>query len=117
MKLADIIREVQNLDEIIQQRLLSFLQTSLEHSLQGNEPLLKEIAERKNEQGFSCPHCQNTNAVRFGKYTVKVGNKTVIRQRYKCKDCSKTFTDLTKTPLNRTRKLDKWIKFIPFNRY
>ncbi len=112
MKLVDIIREVQKLDDMSQQRLLSYLQNALEHTINGKEPLLAEIAERKSEKGFSCSHCHNTNAVRFGKYQTTVGTKTVIRQRYKCKDCSKTFTDLTNTPLNRTRKLDKWLKFI-----
>ncbi|CRK85102.1 insertion element protein [Neobacillus massiliamazoniensis] len=112
MKLADIILEVQNLDDMTQQRLFSYLQNALEVSIHSKEPLIKEIAERKNEKGFSCPHCQVNNEVRFGKYQTKVGSKSVTRQRYKCKNCSKTFTDLTNTPLNRTRKLDKWLKFI-----
>jgi transposase-like protein len=107
MKLAEIVKEVQKLDEMAQQRLLTFLQTSLAHSIHGKEPLLKEIAEGKNKKGFVCPHCQNKNVVRFGTYKTKVGSNVVVRQRYKCNDCSKTFIDLTNTPLNKTR-MEKW---------
>lgn len=112
MKLADIVREINNLDEMSQQRLLAYLQTSVGQSINAKDPIIKEIAKRKNEKGFVCPHCQSTNSVRFGKYTVKNGNKTVQKQRYNCKACSKTFTDLTNTPLFRTRKIDKWLKFV-----
>jgi transposase-like protein len=112
MKLTDIIREINNLDVMSQQRLLAHLQTSFGQSIHSEEPLIKEIAERKNERGFVCPHCQSTTAVRFGKYDVKNGAKTVQKQRYKCKECSRTFTDLTNTPLFRTRKIDKWLKFV-----
>jgi hypothetical protein len=43
---------------------------------------------------------------------VKIGLKEVERQRYRCKDCIKTFTDVTSTPLYRTHKPDKWLDFI-----
>ncbi len=50
--------------------------------------------------------------VRFGKYIVKIGTNDVERQRYRCIDCRKTFTDVTNTPLYRIPKPDKWIEFI-----
>lgn len=37
MKLTDIIREVQNLDDMTQQRLLSYLQNALEVSIHSKE--------------------------------------------------------------------------------
>lgn len=43
---------------------------------------------------------------------VKLGLKEVERQRYRCKDCRKNFTDITSTPLYRTHKPDKWLDFI-----
>lgn len=34
------------------------------------------------------------------------------RQRYRCKCCSKSFSDKTNTVLYRTRKGDEWIAFV-----
>lgn len=114
MELADIVREINNLNEMFQ--LLAYLQTSVGQSIKAKDPIIKEIAQRKNEKGFVCPHCQSTNSVRFGKNTVKNGTKTVQKQRYKCKECSKIFTDFTNTPSFRTRKIDKWLKFVECRR-
>ncbi|MET3682890.1 flagellar biosynthesis regulator FlaF [Alkalibacillus flavidus] len=36
------------------------------------------------------------------------------KQRYRCKACRKTFTDITNTALYRTRHLYRWMKFIEF---
>lgn len=58
----------------------------------------KEVSERKHKDGFTCSHCHSNNAVCFGKYNVKKGSRTLERQRYRCKDCGKTFTDVTNTP-------------------
>lgn len=43
---------------------------------------------------------------------MKLGLKEVERQRYRCKNCRKTFTDVTSTPFYRTHKPDKWLDFI-----
>ncbi|WP_422723622.1 IS1/IS1595 family N-terminal zinc-binding domain-containing protein [Heyndrickxia ginsengihumi] len=32
------------------------------------------------------------------------------RQRYRCKDCHKTFTDVTSTPLHHTHKPEKMVR-------
>jgi transposase-like protein len=112
MKLAQIVNEIQQLDEMSQQRLLAYLQTSIGSVIYGKGTITNEIKERKNEKGFVCPHCHSSQVIRFGKYTVKSSIKVIEKQRYKCKACFKTFTDLTNTPLNRIRKMDKWLKFI-----
>lgn len=111
MKLSEIIAEIQKLKPVEQHRLKEFFITSLT-SFSASEPVFQEINERKNKEGYTCTHCNSKQVVRFGKYKVKVGRKEVERQRYRCKDCKKTFTDVTNTPLYRTHKPDKWIKFI-----
>lgn len=50
--------------------------------------------------------------MRFGIYTTIIDGDEVNKQRYRCKFCAATFTDLTNTALYRTRRLNKWIKFI-----
>lgn len=66
--------------------------------------LTHEIRESKFKDGFYCPYCNNKHIVRYGKH------KGI--QRYKCRDCGKTFTEMSFTPLNKTHHIDKWIPFI-----
>lgn len=47
-----------------------------------------------------CPHCNHQSLCKWG---VASG-----LQRWKCRSCSKTFNILTKTPLARLRKKEKW---------
>lgn len=53
-----------------------------------------------------CPHCSCNHTVKYGK---SKGN-----QRYKCKVCKRTFSDLTNTPLYRTHHPEKWEAFIKY---
>lgn len=62
------------------------------------------MRETRFKDGFECPHCVSEHVVRF----CKVNG----RQRYRCKNCRKTFTDTTNTVLYRTRKGDEWITFV-----
>lgn len=48
-----------------------------------------------------CPHCGSERVVRNGSASGL--------QRYKCRDCSRTFNALTGTPLARLRQKSKWI--------
>lgn len=68
------------------------------------ETLLGQVKEEKQTATPSCPHCESLSVVRYGKYR--------DRQRYKCKDCTRTFNDFTNTPLHRTHYPEKWIKFL-----
>ena len=48
-----------------------------------------------------CPHCDSKTVVRNG---------TADRlQRFKCRDCAKTFNAIIGTPLARLRMKDKWV--------
>lgn len=111
MRAIDILKEIQKLNPAEKQRLRTFLIDALTApSSTGNA--LQEISERKNKNGYSCPHCNSHHVVRFGKYTTIVDGDEIKKQRYRCKACTATFTDLTNTALYRTRRLNKWIKFI-----
>ncbi|WP_413473706.1 IS1595 family transposase [Streptococcus parauberis] len=111
MALKDIIIEIQKLSTADQYRLKEFFAKSLA-SYTASEPVFKEVSERKHKDGFTCSHCNSNNAVRFGKYNVKMGTRTLERQRYRCKDCGKTFTDVTNTPLHGTHLPHKWLEFV-----
>ncbi len=51
-----------------------------------------------------CVHCGSMSVKRSGKYR--------SRQRYLCKDCNKTFNDMTNTPFSGSRYPEKWVKYI-----
>jgi len=48
-----------------------------------------------------CPHCAGRNIVSWGRSNALA--------RYRCKDCGRTFNALTKTPMARLRKKDRWL--------
>lgn len=63
-----------------------------------------EIITQREESVCECPHCSSPDFSRW------VFTKQGL-QRYKCKDCSRTFNPLNGSPLHRMRKGDKWIKY------
>ncbi|QNO13519.1 IS1595 family transposase [Alkalicella caledoniensis] len=66
--------------------------------------LLNSIRETRFAAGMACVHCGSTSIKRNGKYRG--------RQRYLCKDCDKTFNDLTNTPFSGSHYPSKWVKYI-----
>ena len=50
-----------------------------------------------------CPHCHGDQIKRHG----KMGSM----QRYRCKSCSKTFNDTTKTPMSGLHHKGKWFDY------
>jgi transposase-like protein len=64
----------------------------------------KEVANLiESNSDIKCGHCHSKN---FQKYGVRND-----LQRYKCKDCKKTFNNLTGTPLARLRKKGRWLNY------
>lgn len=63
-----------------------------------------EITESKFDAKHECPHCKSLDLYRHGFASGL--------QRYRCKQCGKTFNALTKTPLARLRHKDKWLNYL-----
>jgi transposase-like protein len=62
-------------------------------------------ALRWKDRPFQCPHCHSLEVGPWGIYHYRPGFK-----RYRCKDCGRTFNDLTKTLLSQSqRSLLYWI--------
>lgn len=85
-----------------QYRLKELFMNSL-MSLSVNEPVFQEVIERKNKDDYNCTHYGSKQVVRFRKYKMKLGLKELKGQRYRCKNCSKTFTDITYKKLSLLR--------------
>ena len=61
------------------------------------------IVESQNKQKKSCPHCGASSLIRWG--------KSHGLQRYRCKDCSKTFNSLTDTSLSKLHYKERWLTY------
>lgn len=111
MRATDILKAIQKLNPAEKHRLREYLIDALTAS-SSTGTVLEEISERKNKSGYHCTDCESEHIVRYGKYLTIVDGEEVQKQRYRCKACKTTFTDLTNTALYRTRRLNSWVKFV-----
>ncbi len=77
----------------------------LRKRLEGKENADEIIAliEHSRDDKPACPHCESTELYRWGKASEL--------QRYRCRQCARTFNALTGTPLARLRYKDKWFEY------
>ena len=61
------------------------------------------IRETRFKEGLGCVHCESVKVKRNGKYR--------DRQRNLCRDCGKSFNDLSNTPISGTRYLGKRARY------
>ena len=65
------------------------------------QPASTVLIEGRFACGATCPHCKSMHVIRNGHANGL--------QRYRCRECCKTFSALTGTPLNRLHKRGKWL--------
>lgn len=65
--------------------------------------MIGEVRETRFSKGLACIHCGSMSVKRNGKYR--------SRQRYLCKDCGKTFNDMTGSPLSGKKYPHKWVEY------
>jgi transposase-like protein len=99
--------DINNLTDEQKQQLIIALQASLKtvKTTTETDKLVEEVREVRFNKGFLCPHCGSKHVVRHGTYK---GGK----QRYLCRNCNSTFSDMTNTPLARTKFPEKWSLFV-----
>lgn len=64
---------------------------------------MEHIVESQNQEKKICPHCHSSSLSRWG--------KSHGLQRYRCKECSKTFNSLTATPLSKLHHKERWLAY------
>lgn len=111
MKDSDIIREIQLLSAHDKERVLNHFKYLITPMFD-TRPVFQEINESKTKEGLVCSHCQSNNVIRFGKFEATNGLRKIKRQRYRCKECTKTFTETNATPIYRLKKANHWLEFI-----
>lgn len=94
----ELISEINQLDHH-QRTVLSNTLNQLD-----DEPRVYELIETIFDGKGNCPHCSHTESYRHG----------IIHglQRYRCKNCKKTFNALTGTPLAHLRYKSKWLDYL-----
>ena len=100
---TSVLTQAKALSEQEQQELLTQLE---EHLVLGSQvaQVTKEVKEMRFSKGRVCCHCNGTDVVRNGK------NKGV--QRYLCRSCKKSFSDLTNSATYKSKKtLDKCLRY------
>lgn len=70
----------------------------------GPKATAKKVRAPKNLGSTLCPYCESPLVKKSGNFHG--------RARYKCGICTKTFTQLTKTPISKTHFPEKWNEFV-----
>lgn len=100
MEHADFIQYISLLDKLDSKQKKK-LSDVLLIKVEGNA-VIKTLEKRVSVDGY-CPHCKDNHFQKWG--------KAHGMQRYRCKNCMRTFNSLTATPLARLRKKDKWLDY------
>ena len=95
-KFKNLLKDVHNFNNLQFRRLKEEVENRVK-----KKKIANILETSKNE--LKCPFCNSQNHIRWGKRN--------DMQRYKCKNCSKTFNSLTQTPLARLRKKGRWLKY------
>jgi transposase-like protein len=95
-ELNQIVKAIQQLSWLQRRQLIDSL------AAQGAGQEVRELVEQRMQGLRMCAHCHSWHVVRNG--------QARGLQRYKCRDCGKTFNALTGTPLARLRYRDRWVQ-------
>jgi transposase-like protein len=80
-------------------KLTSLQKQALMNALRATDDAA-QVVQALEARELACPHCHSERIVRNGHASGL--------QRYKCRDCARTFNTLTATPLARLRHKEKW---------
>lgn len=101
--LTSVLAQAKALSEQEQQELLTQLEEYLVLGSQVTQ-VTKEVKEMRFSKGRVCCYCNGTDVVRNGKRNGV--------QRYLCRNCQRSFSDLTNSATYRSKKtLDKWLRY------
>ena len=98
--LSSIKADILTLNDGQQANLLSYISEILSLS-----PVsITDCREARFSKGKACPHCDSHEICKYG--------ITCGKQRYKCKSCRRTFTDLSKSVLSSSKlPLEDWLEY------
>ncbi|OPJ60312.1 IS1595 family transposase [Clostridium oryzae] len=75
-------------------------------SIQLNNFFINLLKHELDKTIDMCPHCHSTNIIKYGHFSEN-------KQRYRCKDCRRTFNKVTNSILSYTKKtLNDWVQYL-----
>lgn len=104
MQILEILNEFKQLSVYNKKEFYNMIYPIVNNSSNEIKGYLEDIREARFAKGAYCPHCNSKHIIGHGKYR--------SRQRYKCKDCGKTFNDISCSPMAGTHYPNKWAKYI-----
>ncbi|MGH7467616.1 MAG: IS1595 family transposase [Longimicrobiales bacterium] len=66
--------------------------------------ILRAVRDARFAHGLYCPRCHSSKVQRWGSFS--------CRQRYRCLQCRRTFSDLTSTAAAYTKRLSLWRRYV-----
>ena len=93
-----VLNQIADFSSVQSTRLVSLLKSRVDHARAA------DIIQTAAAEKLRCPRCQGTQLYRHG-----AANGL---QRFRCRDCGRTFNSLTGTPLARLRQKDKWLAYL-----
>ncbi|WP_051560512.1 IS1595 family transposase [Clostridium beijerinckii] len=106
MDINILFDEFQKLSPVVQNMFFNLIYPLVKNSSDRVNDYIETIRETRFSKGTFCPHCNSEHIIGHGKYR--------SRQRYKCKDCGKTFNDVSCSPMAGTHYPQKWAKYFQF---
>lgn len=85
--------------------------TFLHGDMEGLRSHFKAVRKARFADKTACPRCGSENIKRNGAVASR-DSRRPVRHRYLCKDCRRTFNDLTSSPMAGTHYPEKWTRHI-----
>lgn len=95
---SDFLSKINSLTKEQKAHVISVLDVS-----QDNQPNAADIIDKEFSQKPVCPSCSSENVHKYG-----IVNNL---QRYRCKQCKRTFNALSGTSMSRLRKKEVWMDY------
>ncbi|MBJ8107023.1 MULTISPECIES: IS1595 family transposase [Bacillus cereus group] len=101
---SDVYEDFSELSKEEQYKLFRTIQQDLfPENSEDISKMVNDIREARFHSGLACVHCGGLAVKRNGKYR--------LRQRYLCRDCGKSFNEMTGSPMAGTHHPHKWLDY------
>lgn len=103
--LEKLLKQISKLSEAEKQKFFLWINGQIKDQEQSTQLTAIEIRkESLSKEGLLCPHCKSSLLYGHGKFSG--------RKRYQCRECKKTFNELSGTSIDKLHLKDKWDSYL-----